>query len=183
MFALARKSSHRSPFPDALPMDQAHVKPMTGNHTCKNSAPPVLIEEKEGKIIMAAFSRAFTYDPFATNVLLVVEDDRDIATMLKGVLEDCGGYLVILATNASQAFDIVSEVRPDLFLLDYRLPDLDGLELYHRLHAHRQLATIPVLFLTAHAPKDLLENEHLCSLSKPFEVDDLQHTIEGLLTG
>src|SRR5258706_10722708 len=99
---------------------------------------------------MTAFQRAFTYDPFATNVLLVVEDDRDIATMLKSVLEDFGGYLVILATNASQAFDIVSEVRPDLFLFDYRLPDLDGLELYHRLHAHRPLATIPVLFLTAH---------------------------------
>jgi len=132
---------------------------------------------------MTAFHSASEQGPVATNVILVVEDDREIASMLQSILEDLGSYLVILATTASQALTTTSEIRPDLFLFDYRLPDLDGLELYHQLHARKLFAHVPVLFLSAYAPGDLFEKEHLPCMNKPFDLPDLQQKIEALLTG
>lgn len=130
---------------------------------------------------MTAFHSTSEQGSIAPNVILVVEDDLEIASMLQSVLEDLGSYLVILATNASQALNTTSEIRPDLFLFDYRLPDLDGLELYRQLHARKLLANVPVLFLSAYAPRDLFEKEHLSYMNKPFDVQDLQQKIEAIL--
>ncbi|HEX7736910.1 MAG TPA: response regulator [Ktedonobacteraceae bacterium] len=121
-------------------------------------------------------------DPFATKVILMVEDDPDLSKMLKGMLEIFVSYQVIHAADASQALNIVQSVQPDLFLFDYRLPDIDGLELYQKLHDSKEFATIPVLFLSAHAPKDLLEKRHLPYMSKPFEIDALLQKVDRLLS-
>jgi len=120
-------------------------------------------------------------DPFAVKVILMVEDDPDLSTMLKGMIEIFVSYQVMHAANASQALNIIQSMQPDLFLFDYRLPDIDGLELYQRLHASKEFANIPVLFLSAIAPKDLFENQHLPYISKPFEIDDLLQEIDRLL--
>lgn len=123
----------------------------------------------------------FERDPFAMKVILMVEDDPDFSKVLKGMIEIFISYQVIHTNNASQALEVVQGVQPDLFLFDYRLPEIDGLELYHRLHASPQFANIPVLFLSAMAPKDLFEKEHLPYMRKPFEMDDLFQKIDRLL--
>jgi DNA-binding response OmpR family regulator len=120
-------------------------------------------------------------DPFVIKVILLVEDDPDLSEMLKGMIEIFVSYRVMHATNASQALDIMQSVQPDLFLFDYRLPDIDGLVLYQKLHASHAFAHIPVLFLSAIAPKSLFEKQHLPSMVKPFEMDDLLQKIDRLL--
>ena len=132
---------------------------------------------------MVACQEMVAKDPFATSIILVVDDDPDISLMLKNILEDFGSYQVILAANGFHAFDLLRSVQPDLFLFDYLLPGIDGLELYQRLHAERAFATIPVLFLSANAPKEAFEKQHLFYLSKPFEVEDLLQKVDMLLTG
>ncbi len=132
---------------------------------------------------MVARQELVEQDSFSTSVILVVEDDLDISLMLKSILEGFGLYRVILTANGFQAIELMRSVQPDLFLFDYQLPGIDGLELYQQLHAHRAFATIPVLFLSANAPKDAFEKQHLFCLSKPFDLEDLLQKVDMLLTG
>src|SRR5437660_123916 len=100
-------------------------------------------------------------DPFASRIILVVEDDRELAEFLGGFIGMFVSYDVRRANNAFQAMSILSNVRPDLFLFDYLLPGINGIELYHRLHCFREFASVPVLFLSAVAPKEAFEERHL----------------------
>lgn len=122
------------------------------------------------------------YDPFATKVILLVEDDPELSEVLEGMIGMFVSYQVVSASNAFQALHVMRNVQPDLFLFDYQLPDVNGLELYQRLHARQTFADIPVLFVSAIAPKELFETQHLPYIGKPFEMDDLLQKISRLLT-
>src|SRR5450759_2951385 len=52
-----------------------------------------------------------------------------------------------LVTSVAAALDFVKHIKPNLFLLQYHLPDLDGLALYDRLHETQGLASIPAIIL------------------------------------
>lgn len=132
---------------------------------------------------MAALDGMDEQTSVASRVILVVEDDPDICLLLKSIIEEEGPYQVMLARNGLQAADMMKRTRPDLFLFDYQLPIIDGLELYQRLHAIREFVAIPVLFISAYAPKDVFEKEHLPYMRKPFRVDELLQQVEMLLAG
>ena len=121
-------------------------------------------------------------DPFETKVILVVEDDPALAEFLEGFIGMFISYRVISASNAFQALNIMRNVQPDLFLFDYQLPGINGLKLYQMLHAQQVFAKIPVLFISAVAPKELFEEQHLPYIGKPFDLDDLLQKISRLLT-
>jgi CheY-like chemotaxis protein len=88
---------------------------------------------------------------------------------------------VVLVPNGFEALKIASSLKPDLFVLDYHLPNMDGLELYERLHTTRGLEAIPTLFLTAYPFSLAIRGRKLISLKKPFEFDELLHVIHELL--
>jgi CheY-like chemotaxis protein len=115
--------------------------------------------------------------------ILVAEDDPAISHLFKGIIEEWSGHQVMIAANGFQALNLVRRTKPDLFLFDYHLPGIDGLELYHRLHADRAYADIPVLFLSAHASEAAFEQQQLALIRKPSELEDLLLKIEALLTG
>lgn len=131
---------------------------------------------------MADFQEARKWDLLSVKTVLVVDDDPEISKTLKGIIEEFEVCQVVLAANGFQALNIVRGVKPDLFLFDYRLPGMDGIELYHRLHSDREFAKIPVLFLSANASREVFEKDHLPYISKPFELEDLLQKIEALLT-
>lgn len=137
--------------------------------------------ETKGEDTMPDFLDTVRRDPLATKFILVVDDDEGILETLKYILNDAGNFYVITATNGFQALNIVEGVRPDFFLFDYQLPDMNGIELYHRIHADRKFANVPVLFLSANASKAIFEELRLPYLSKPFELQDLLQKIEDLL--
>ncbi len=58
-------------------------------------------------------------------------------------------FEVMMATSGAQALKVVAAHRPDLMLLDVRMPGMDGFETYRRLRAMEELASLPVLFVTA----------------------------------
>lgn len=115
--------------------------------------------------------------------ILVVEDDLTLSQVVKGIIEELTGHQVMLAANGFQVLSLVRSTKPDLLVLDYYLPGMDGLDLYHRLHADRAYADIPVLFLSSDALRAVFEREHLAFLGKPFEVEDLLRQIATLLPG
>lgn len=130
---------------------------------------------------MSYFRDTVKGDLLATRFILVVEDDREILKALEYTLQHTGRFHVIPAMNGFQALSIMRWGKPDLFLFDYHLPDMNGVELYNRLHADRKFMSIPVLFLSANPSKTLFEELHLSYISKPFELQDLLQKIEDLL--
>jgi diguanylate cyclase (GGDEF)-like protein len=81
-------------------------------------------------------------------VILVVDDDEDIARFVEVNLR-LHGFEVVLAHDGEQALAKVAECRPDLAVVDLRMPKLDGLELTRRLRADPMTTALPIIMLTA----------------------------------
>jgi CheY-like chemotaxis protein len=84
--------------------------------------------------------------------ILIVDDDADIREALRGLLEE-EGYEIVEASQGREALDLLrrAEVRPALVLLDLMMPLMDGWQLRARLRQDPELASIPIVIMTAHA--------------------------------
>jgi two-component system, cell cycle response regulator DivK len=116
--------------------------------------------------------------------LLLVEDDAMNRDMLSRRLQR-KGFDVVPAADGEQAIETANKIRPDLILMDMRLPRLDGWETTRRLKASEQTAQIPVVGLTAHAMANDRQKclEAGCDeyQTKPIDFDCLLRTINELL--
>ncbi|MEK6650204.1 MAG: response regulator, partial [Bacteroidota bacterium] len=79
--------------------------------------------------------------------ILVVDDEKDILDLLKYNLEK-EGYAVITARNGKAALAAAGQ-RPDLYILDVMMPEMDGWEVCKALRRNPATSSIPVIFLTA----------------------------------
>ena len=108
--------------------------------------------------------------------ILVVEDNDKNMKLFRDVLM-AKGYRTLEATTGVEAVDMASEHTPDLVLMDVQLPDLDGVQVLHRLRANARTAAIPVLALTAQAMRG--DRERFLAegfdgyVSKPVNVREL----------
>jgi DNA-binding response OmpR family regulator len=113
--------------------------------------------------------------------VLVVEDDRDIADVLRRSL-DLDGYEVRLAGDGEAALAQAGVFEPDAVILDLGLPKLDGVEVCRRLRAD---GDVPILMLTARdgvdARVDGLDSGADDYLVKPFERRELLARLRALL--
>ena len=120
----------------------------------------------------------------ATKTILLVEDESIISSLLVEVIAQETPYQAIVATDGRAALQLVQRFTPDLLLLDYRLPGMNGIELYDRLHSNEALAAIPAILMTAsrQLPQEQLQQRQLIAFKKPFELGAFLATIEALLT-
>jgi CheY-like chemotaxis protein len=118
----------------------------------------------------------------AMKTILIVEDDTAIGEVLIQVLSQETPHQSVLVPNGFQALDIVRKLIPDLLLLDYRLPGMNGLELYDRLHATKGPEHIPTIMLSAYLPQREIKQRKIVGMHKPFELDILLDKIEELLS-
>lgn len=81
------------------------------------------------------------------NKILIIDDEKLLANMYKTSLVK-GGYEVIVLGDAIGGLKKISEVKPDLILLDIMLPEVNGLDLLNQLKNDKALSTIPVIMLT-----------------------------------
>ena len=116
--------------------------------------------------------------------VLVVEDDSNIAELLRLYLEK-DGFDVFLAADGGEGIRRAQELQPDLILLDIMLPDTDGLAIMRRLRADRLTATVPIMMLTA---KDTELDKVMALdggaddyLTKPFSLMELASRCRALL--
>ena len=79
------------------------------------------------------------------STILIVDDDRDIRSLLADYLES-NGYRALVAADGTGMWKTLDEARPDLIVLDLNLPGDDGLTLCRKLRAN---STLPVIMLTA----------------------------------
>jgi len=106
--------------------------------------------------------------------ILVVEDDEDTRKFIALLISTATAYHYSLVPDASKAIHFVQGVKPDLFILDYRLPGMNGLELYDLLHATPGLEAIPALLMTAVQLEPLrpeIAKRQLTAFEKPFDLD------------
>jgi diguanylate cyclase (GGDEF)-like protein len=89
-----------------------------------------------------------TEPPPPAEVILVVDDDRDIARFVEVNLQ-LHGFEVLVAHDGEQALAMVQDRKPDLAVVDVRMPRVDGLELTRRLRADPMTAALPIILLTA----------------------------------
>ncbi|QBD79995.1 response regulator [Ktedonosporobacter rubrisoli] len=114
-------------------------------------------------------------------LVLLVEDDGAHASMLYQILKQETPYHVYYTADGHTAWNFLQHVRPHLLLLDYRLPRLNGLELYDRVRAHKELHNIPVLMVSAALPEQEARQRGVAYLKKPFELDQLLNTVNRLI--
>lgn len=119
-----------------------------------------------------------------TRRILVVDDEEAIRIILKASLEMTAGWSVLLAPSADVGIHMATAEQPDVILLDVRMPELDGVSLFHQLQAHARTRDIPIIFLTAEAR--VAEHKVLEALSagiilKPFEPTAIAGQIKTLL--
>jgi CheY-like chemotaxis protein len=80
--------------------------------------------------------------------VLVVDDDASVRSLFVRMLQR-HGLLVSNASNGYEALSLAAQQRPDVILLDYKMPGLDGFEVLRRLKGQPATAAIPVIILTA----------------------------------
>ena len=112
--------------------------------------------------------------------ILVVEDDADIGEILLSTFEEMP-YNVIVVGDGSQALKIVTTIKPHLFLLDYYLPAMNGLQLYDQLHSIKGLEDIPTIIMSASLPENKIQQRKIIYLKKPFELNDILEMVAKVL--
>lgn len=118
--------------------------------------------------------------------ILIVEDDPDTGLVLVSALKQYTLFSPLLTKNGVEALRVVQKKRPDLFLLDYWLGGMDGIELSDRLHRIGDLENVPTIVMSAATMplerEEQLSERQIIFLRKPFDLDTLFETIETLLT-
>ena len=121
--------------------------------------------------------------PFRKRIL-VVEDETPILRILQRYLESAG-FEVHGETRGAQAIRYAAAHKPDLVILDLRLPDVHGIQVCERLRMRYQLWMMPIMMLTALDSTQDREQGLAAGadayLTKPFELPALLPVIESLL--
>jgi CheY-like chemotaxis protein len=116
------------------------------------------------------------------HTVLVVDDEFGVAEVLDAILTD-EGYRVVTATNGRQALARIAEQRPDLMLLDYMMPILDGVAVLRALSADPAVSGLPVVVMSA-LPEEAISSEtkdYAAFLRKPFRIKTVLAAVQRAL--
>jgi DNA-binding response OmpR family regulator len=118
--------------------------------------------------------------------ILVADDDRVIQGVLTFFLSQAG-FVVKAANNGRQALEMAESERPDLLVLDGRMPELDGFEVLKRWQQSPGLSKVPVIMLTSEKDDSMMASAlgggAVAYLTKPFSPDDLVSRAKELTGG
>ena len=117
--------------------------------------------------------------------VLVVEDEPDVAHLIKHTLERTGNLRVDIAAAGDAALHAVSGHTPDLVILDLNLPVLSGLEVCRIMRTRPNTQSVPIIMLTARASEgDRVTGLELGAddyISKPFSPRELAARVRAVL--
>jgi CheY-like chemotaxis protein len=116
--------------------------------------------------------------------ILYVEDDEDIQRIVRMSLERVGKMSVEIVSNSSQAIERMKAFKPDLVMLDWMMPEMDGPTLFRTMQGDPEVAHLPVIFITAKASsrelEELVRLGAKGTISKPFSPKDLPDQLRAL---
>ena len=114
-------------------------------------------------------------DDESKKLLLIVEDQQGIIHLLKELFAK-DNLLILHTTSGREALELISMKKPDLVLLDMKIPDMDGIELLKSLH--KRSLDVKVIVMTAYSELDIVDEAKelgtISFFSKPFDVSKLR---------
>ena len=115
--------------------------------------------------------------------ILVVDDNAMVLRNIKRILEQ--NYSVAVAPSGLHAFISIGKKRPDLILLDYEMPEMNGKEVLQKLQAEKEYADIPIVFLTSMDNREmvmeLLALKPAGYILKPTDSQMLLERVENII--
>jgi len=115
--------------------------------------------------------------------IMLVDDSAVMLRNLKSMLDS--KYVVLLATSGKQALSAIPEKKPDLVMLDYKMPDLDGKAVFEAMQADEYMKDIPVVFLTSVADSktihSILALKPAGYILKPPDQEKIMETVLEIL--
>ena len=120
----------------------------------------------------------------ALNRICYVEDDEDIQRIVRMSLERVGKMTVEIVTDPLKAIGVITTFTPDLVMLDWMMPGMDGPALFRKMREEPYTASLPVVFITAKAQSrdmaELLALGAAGAISKPFSPKDLPDQLRAI---
>jgi two-component system, response regulator, stage 0 sporulation protein F len=113
--------------------------------------------------------------------ILIVEDDADIGNFLQELIEEETPYNSAVIANGLQALEKAPQIYPCLLLLDYRLPGLNGIELYDLLQEKKETSGVPAIMMSATLPVAELQRRGIYQLRKPMDIGSVIRMITHAL--
>ena len=118
------------------------------------------------------------------NRICYVEDDEDIQRIVRMSLERIGKMTVEVVSDPMVAIERINAFKPDLVMLDWMMPGMDGPALYRKMLETPETKSLPVVFITAKASQRELDELKtmgaLGTISKPFSPKDLPEQLRAL---
>ena len=114
--------------------------------------------------------------------VLIVDDESLIRMDLRDIIESCSHEVVAEGTNGVEAIKLCKEYKPDIVLMDVKMPELDGIEAARQIGFHHEA---PVVLLTSYSQQDLINKARESGvygyLIKPVREEQLVPTLEMAL--
>jgi CheY-like chemotaxis protein len=118
------------------------------------------------------------------NRICYVEDDEDIQRIVRMSLERVGKMTVEVVGDPTKAIEAMTEFRPDLVMLDWMMPAMDGPALFRQMQLRPDTKALPVVFITAKAAQrdleELMKMGAVGTISKPFNPKDLPDQLRAI---
>jgi CheY-like chemotaxis protein len=118
------------------------------------------------------------------NRICYVEDDEDIQRIVRMSLERVGKMTVEVVGDPTMAIEAMTAFRPDLVMLDWMMPGMDGPTLFRQMKLRPETSALPVVFITAKASTKELDEltamGALGTISKPFSPRDLPEQLRQM---
>lgn len=118
--------------------------------------------------------------------ILYIEDNSENANLMKAALNTMDEVKLEIVGDAEMGITTAIQTKPDLILMDIRLPGMNGIEALKELRRHDETRTIPVIAITSNAMpsqvKNGLEAGFLAYLTKPFNVAELINMVSDVLS-
>jgi len=119
----------------------------------------------------------------AARILLVDDNTTNLQVLFQALSPE--GYELLVAQSGEQALETALEAQPNLVLLDVKMPGIDGFETFKRMRSGEKTSQIPVVFISAHANVESLEEATALGaegyLTKPFQFDDVVAKVKEIL--
>ena len=118
----------------------------------------------------------------AGKTILIVDDEFGVLEFLEFILSDAG-FTVVSAINGQDALARIEETTPDLAIVDFMMPILDGSEVIKAIRSDQRLRDIPIILASALPEKTIRErcDGYTTFLRKPYKTEQLMEEISKLL--
>jgi CheY-like chemotaxis protein len=118
----------------------------------------------------------------AGKTILIVDDEFGVLEVLEFILSDAG-FNVVSALNGQEALARLEETRPDLAIVDFMMPILDGTGVIKAIRSDKRLRDIPIILASALPEKTIRErcDGYTKFLRKPYKTEELMEEIAKLI--